>query len=77
MALNLFDLLNEARRLTELSGAVLQKSKRYPQRYALRTTPPKCQMPGEIEITVCNKGVRRLVRAARVGGCTVYWEGGV
>ncbi|EEP1395212.1 hypothetical protein HAZ15_005096, partial [Salmonella enterica] len=35
MALNLFDLLNEARRLTELSGAVLQKSKRYPQRYAL------------------------------------------
>ncbi|EBS3225100.1 hypothetical protein DSR35_05830 [Salmonella enterica subsp. enterica serovar Newport] len=74
MALNLFDLLNEARRLTELSGAVLQKSKRYPQRYALRTTPPKREMPGEVEITVCNKGVRRLVHAARVGGCTVYWE---
>ncbi|EIZ5962248.1 hypothetical protein MPS43_005374, partial [Salmonella enterica] len=48
--------------------------KRYPQRYALRTTPPQCQMPGEVEITVCNKGVRRLVHAARVGGCTVYWE---
>ncbi|ENX2733359.1 hypothetical protein ACFN9U_000671 [Salmonella enterica] len=71
---NLFDLLNEARCLTELSGAVLQKSKRYPQRYALRTTPPKREMPGEVEITVCNKGVRRLVHAARVGGCTVYWE---
>ncbi|EMF4471125.1 hypothetical protein V3F90_000540 [Salmonella enterica] len=74
---NLFDLLNEARRLTELSGAVLQKSKRYPQRYALRTTPPKHEMPGEVEITVSNKGVRRLVHAARVGGCTVYWEDGV
>ncbi|EIZ5962234.1 hypothetical protein MPS43_005358, partial [Salmonella enterica] len=48
--------------------------KRYPQRYALRTTPPQCEMPGEVEITVCNKGVRRCVRAARVGGCTVYWE---
>ncbi|EHS0675271.1 hypothetical protein K1017_004772, partial [Salmonella enterica] len=46
MALNLFDSLNAARRLTELSGAVLERSKRYPQRYALRTTPPKCQMPG-------------------------------
>ncbi|EHU5758594.1 hypothetical protein KZC67_005262, partial [Salmonella enterica] len=53
---------------------VLERSKRYPQRYALRTTPPKCQMPGEVEITVCNKGQRRLVHAARVGGCTVYWE---
>lgn len=74
---NLFDSLNAARRLTELSGAVLQKSKRYPQRYALCTTPPKCQVPGEIEITVCTKGQRRRVRAARVGGCTVYWEDGV
>lgn len=77
MALNRFDSLNAARRLTELSGAVLEHSKRYPQRYALRTTPPKCQMPGEVEITVCNKGQRRRVRAARVGGCTVYWEDGV
>ncbi|ELM4201887.1 hypothetical protein RYG20_001105 [Salmonella enterica] len=74
---NLFDSLHAACRLTELSGAVLQKSKRYPQRYALRTTPPKCQMPGEIEITVCTAGLRRRVRAARVGGCTVYWEDGV
>lgn len=74
---NLFDSLNAARRLTELSGAVLERSKRYPQRYALRTTPPKHEMPGEVEITVCNKGQRRRVRAARVGGCTVYWEGGV
>lgn len=74
---NLFDSLNAARQLTELSGAVLERSKRYPQRYALRTTPPKCQMPGEIEITVCNRGQRRRVRAARVGGCTVYWEDGV
>lgn len=74
---NLFDSLNAACRLTELSGAVLERSKRYPQRYALRTTPPKCQMPGEVEITVCNKGQRRLVHAARVGGCTVYWEDGV
>ncbi|EDG5874072.1 hypothetical protein B8W03_09790 [Salmonella enterica subsp. enterica serovar Newport] len=73
---NLFDSLNAARQLTELSGAVLERSKRYPQRYALRTTPPQCQMPGEVEITVCNKGVRRLVHAARVGGCTVYWEDG-
>ncbi|WP_079952925.1 hypothetical protein [Salmonella enterica] len=73
---NLFDSLNAACRLTELSGAVLQKSKRYPQRYALRTTPPKCQMPGEIEITVCTAGLRRRVRAARVSGCTVYWEDG-
>lgn len=67
---NLFDSLNAARHLTELSGAVLERSKRY----ALRTTPPKCQMPGEVEITVCNKGQRRRVHAARVGGCTVYWE---
>ncbi|EAO7621086.1 hypothetical protein OH880_003233 [Salmonella enterica] len=74
---NLFDSLNAARRLTELSGAVLERSKRYPQRYALRTTPPKCRMPGEVEITVCNRGQRRRVRAARVGGCTVYWEDGV
>ncbi|EDX2020074.1 hypothetical protein BU505_002985 [Salmonella enterica subsp. enterica serovar Sandiego] len=74
---NLFDSLNAARRLTELSGAVLECSKRYPQRYALRTTPPKCQMPGEIEITVCTAGLRRRVRAARVSGCTVYWEDGV
>ncbi|HCM1975013.1 TPA: hypothetical protein N3A47_000291 [Salmonella enterica subsp. houtenae serovar 47:z36:-] len=71
---NLFDSLNAARRLTELSGAVLERSKRYPQRYALRTTPPKCQMPGEVEITVCNKGQCRCVHAARVSGCTVYWE---
>ncbi|EGC6375224.1 hypothetical protein H9U66_001528 [Salmonella enterica] len=77
MALNLFDSLNAARRLTELSGAVLECSKRYPQRYALRTTPPKCQMPGESEITVCTAGLRRRVRAARVSGCTVYWEDGV
>ncbi|EIN3255354.1 hypothetical protein LOS70_004296 [Salmonella enterica] len=77
MALNLFDLLNAARRLTELSGAVLERSKRYPQRYALRTTPPKYEMPGVVEITVCNRGQRRRVRAARVGGCTVYWEDGV
>ncbi|ELY6043004.1 hypothetical protein SNO20_002127 [Salmonella enterica] len=74
---NLFDSLNAARRLTELSGAVLECSKRYPRRYALRTTPPKCQMPGEIEITVCTAGLRRRVRAARVSGCTVYWEDGV
>ncbi|EAC0344857.1 hypothetical protein EZ715_08385 [Salmonella enterica subsp. enterica serovar Newport] len=74
---NLFDLLNEARRLTELSGAVLQKSKRYPQRYALRTTSPQHEIPGEIEITVCTNGLRRCVHAARVGGCTVYWEDGV
>lgn len=74
---NLFDSLNAARRLTELSGAVLEKSKRYPQRYVLRTTPPKCQMPGEIEIAVCTNGLRRRVRAARVSGCTVYWEDGV
>lgn len=74
---NLFDSLNAARRLTELSGAVLEKSKRYPQRYALRTTPPQCEIPGEIEITVCTHGLRRQVRAARVGGCTVYWEDGV
>ncbi|HFW3087301.1 TPA: hypothetical protein ACIBE3_000770 [Salmonella enterica subsp. enterica serovar Reading] len=71
---NLFDSLNAARRLMEMSGAVLERSKRYSQRYALRTTPPKCQMPGEVEITVCNRGQRRCVRAARVGGCTVYWE---
>ncbi|EOA1531810.1 hypothetical protein ACH8KY_002466 [Salmonella enterica subsp. enterica serovar Braenderup] len=74
---NLFDSLNAARRLMEMSGAVLERSKRYSQRYALRTTPPQCQMPGEVEITVCNKGVRRCVRTARVGGCTVYWEDGV
>ncbi|ECC9940799.1 hypothetical protein WDI34_005524 [Salmonella enterica subsp. enterica] len=74
---NLFDSLYTACRLTELSGAVLERSKRYPQRYALRTTPPKCRMPGEVEITVCNRGQRRRVRAARVGGCTVYWEDGV
>ncbi|HHR4051842.1 TPA: hypothetical protein ACS50C_003757 [Salmonella enterica] len=74
---NLFDSLNAARRLVEMSGAVLERSKRYSQRYALRTTPPKCQMPGEIEITVCSNGVRRRVRAARLSGCTVYWEDGV
>lgn len=74
---NLFDSLNAARRLMEMSGAVLERSKRYSQRYALRTTPPKHEMPGEVEITVCNKGVRRLVHAARVGGCTVYWEDGI
>ncbi|EDQ6556938.1 hypothetical protein S675_005227 [Salmonella enterica subsp. enterica] len=73
---NLFDSLNAARRLVEMSGAVLERSKRYPQRYALRTTPPQHEMPGEVEITVCNKGVRRLVHAARVDGCTVYWEDG-
>lgn len=76
MALNLFDSLNAARRLTELSGAVLERSKRYPQRYALRTTKPARQMPGEIEITVRTAGLRRRVRAARVSGCTVYWEDG-
>ncbi|ENC3390669.1 hypothetical protein ABJU45_005483, partial [Escherichia coli] len=38
--MNLFDSLNSARRLTELAGAVLERSKRYPQRYALKTTPP-------------------------------------
>ncbi|EDW3878180.1 hypothetical protein LXH07_003743 [Salmonella enterica] len=74
---NLFDSLYAACRLAELSGAVLQKSKRYPQRYALCTTPPQHEMPGEVEITVCNKGQRRRVRAARVSGCTVYWEDGV
>lgn len=74
---NLFDSLYAACRLTELSGAVLQKSKRYPQRYALCTTPPQREMPGEVEITVCNRGQRRRVRAARVSGCTVYWEDGV
>lgn len=73
---NLFDSLNAARRLAELSGAVLERSKRYPQRYALRTTPPQHKLPGEIEITVCTHGLRRLVHAARVGGCTVYWEDG-
>ncbi|EBA9592285.1 hypothetical protein ACFK5S_001825 [Salmonella enterica subsp. enterica serovar Saintpaul] len=76
MALNLFDSLNAARRLTELSGAVLERSKRYPQRYALRTTKPERQMPGEIEITVRTAGLRRCVHAARISGCTVYWEDG-
>lgn len=38
--MNLFDSLNSARRLTELAGAVLERSKRYPQRFALKTTPP-------------------------------------
>ncbi|EBS4105275.1 hypothetical protein ZD86_02185 [Salmonella enterica subsp. enterica] len=74
---NLFDSLNAARRMTELSGALLERSKRYPQRYALRTTKPERQMPGEIEITVCTAGLRRRVRAARVSGCTVYWEDGI
>lgn len=34
--MNLFDSLNSARRLTELAGAVLERSKRYPQRFALK-----------------------------------------
>lgn len=74
---NLFDSLNAARRLVEMSGAVLEHSKRYPQRYALRTTPPQCEMPGEIEIAVCTNGLRRRIRASRISGCTVYWDGGI
>ena len=44
--MNLFDSLNNARRLTELAGAVLERSKRYPQRYALKTTPPVSEVKG-------------------------------
>ncbi|HBB6984970.1 TPA: hypothetical protein I8P16_004711 [Salmonella enterica subsp. enterica serovar Napoli] len=73
---NLFDSLNATRRLVEMSGAALEKSKRYPQGFAIRTTPPVREIPGEIEITVCTHGLRRRVRAARVNGCTVYWEDG-
>ncbi|EGP4310190.1 hypothetical protein LKW13_001708 [Salmonella enterica] len=74
---NLFDSLNAACRQVEMSGSILVHSKRYPLGFVLRTTAPKCQMPGEVEITVCNKGQRHRVRAARVSGCTVYWEDGV
>ncbi|HCB9560665.1 TPA: hypothetical protein RZ555_005362, partial [Escherichia coli] len=44
--MNLFDSLNSARRLTELAGAVLERSKRYPQRFALKTTPPVGEVQG-------------------------------
>lgn len=44
--MNLFDSLNNARRLTELAGAVLERSKRYPQRFALKTTPPVNKVQG-------------------------------
>lgn len=75
--MNLFDSLNNARRLTELAGAVLERSKRYPQRFALKTTPPLSKVQGtgeEIEITIQTNGLRRRVKAIRVSGCTVYWE---
>ena len=75
--MNLFDSLNSARRLTELAGAVLERSKRYPQRFALKTTPPVSEVQGtgeEIEITVKTNGLRRCVKATRISGCTVYWE---
>ena len=75
--MNLFDSLNNARRLTELAGAVLERSKRYPQRFALKTTPPLSKVQGtgeEIEITVKTNGLRRRVKATRISGCTVYWE---
>lgn len=71
---NLFDSLNAARRLTALSGAVLECTRRYPRRYALRTSKPDTPLAGEIEITVQSHGLRRRIRAARVSGCTVYWE---
>ncbi|EER5902292.1 hypothetical protein AOQ75_005454, partial [Escherichia coli] len=48
--MNLFDSLNSARRLTELAGAVLERSKRYPQRFALKTTPPVGNVQGTGEI---------------------------
>lgn len=75
--MNLFDSLNNARRLTELAGAVLERSKRYPQRFALKTTPPVGEVQGsgeEIEITVKTNCLRRRVKATRISGCTVYWE---
>ncbi|KYU91219.1 hypothetical protein [Escherichia coli] len=74
--MNLFDSLNSARRLTELAGAVLERSKRYPQRFALKTTPPvgNVQGTGEIEITIQTNGLRRRVKATRISGCTVCWE---
>lgn len=46
--MNLFDSLNNARRLTELAGAVLERSKRYPQRFALKTTPPVGEVQGVV-----------------------------
>ncbi|HFO7856868.1 TPA: hypothetical protein ACHLAM_005536, partial [Escherichia coli] len=70
--MNLFDSLNSARRLTELAGAVLERSKRYPQRFALKTTAPvgNVQGTGEIEITIQTNGLRRRVKATRISGCT-------
>ena len=70
--MNLFDSLNSARRLTELAGAVLERSKRYPQRFALKTTPPVGNVQGTGEIQT--NGLRRRVKATRISGCTVYWE---
>ncbi|EEY0011397.1 TPA: hypothetical protein J1246_004951 [Escherichia coli] len=75
--MNLFDSLNSARRLTELAGAVLERSKRYPQRYALKITPPVSELvesEEETVITIHTNGLRRRVKAARISGCTVYWE---
>ncbi|EFA2716785.1 hypothetical protein DEL87_003079 [Escherichia coli] len=74
--MNLFDALNSARRLTELAGAVLERSKRYPQRYALKITPPVSEIEGtnKDEITIYTNGLRRRVKFARISGCTVYWE---
>ncbi|EMQ5547390.1 hypothetical protein ACRV9V_004508, partial [Escherichia coli] len=53
-----------------------ERSKRYPQRYALKTTPPVSEVKGtgEIEITIQTNGLRRRVKATRISGCTVYWE---
>ncbi len=48
--MNLFDSLNNARRLTELAGAVLERSKRYPQRYALKTTPPVSEVREPVKL---------------------------
>lgn len=75
MPVNMFDAVNAVRRMVEPTGAVIGRSKRYRQRPAVEvlgmTHPP---VDGAIEITVTTDGLRRRVHAARINGCTVYWE---
>lgn len=75
MAVNMFDAVNAVRRVIEPKGGKIGNSKRYPQRPVVEAVGVT-QLPvdGAIEITVTTEGLRRRVHAARINGCTVYWE---
>ncbi|MBU2673540.1 MULTISPECIES: hypothetical protein [Hafnia] len=75
MSINMFDAFNEVRRVVESNGATVERSKRYRQRPAIQVSAPQSlPVDGTIEITVCTDGLIRRVHAARINGCTVYWE---